>query len=173
MGEKERDSKDLVNEFYAILADTIDFDSAHNEEQLKDEWQTEQQALRDLQITELLKCYVDGYSHKVKVNKKYRFWIMISCAVLVVAVAFCCVFATVKITPMENKSIGDIMTLITAYGGIIGSVLGVVKIITKYIFPENDEQYITEIVKAIQQNDLENKKVNINARIEAHKDSRS
>ena len=32
--------------------------------------------------------------------------------------------------------------------------------ITKYFFPENDEQYITTIVETIQQNDLENKREN-------------
>ena len=35
--------------------------------------------------------------------------------------------------------------------------------IVKYAFPEDDEKYITEIVKAIQSNDLENKKQNIQA----------
>ena len=33
--------------------------------------------------------------------------------------------------------------------------------ITKYIFPENEEEYITRIVEMIQNNDLENKKENI------------
>lgn len=39
------------------------------------------------------------------------------------------------------------------------------KIITKYVFPVNDEEYITRIVEIIQNNDLENKKENIRIRI--------
>lgn len=35
------------------------------------------------------------------------------------------------------------------------------KIITKYVFPQNEEEYITHIVKSIQDNDLKNKKANI------------
>lgn len=42
----------------------------------------------------------------------------------------------------------------------ISLVIGLLTIITKYFFSENDEQYITKIVETIQQNDLENKKEN-------------
>ena len=42
----------------------------------------------------------------------------------------------------------------------ISLVIGLLTIITKYFFPESDEQYITKIVETIQQNDLENKKEN-------------
>lgn len=39
------------------------------------------------------------------------------------------------------------------------------KIITKDVFPVNDEEHITRIVELIQNNDLENKKENIRVRI--------
>lgn len=50
--------------------------------------------------------------------------------------------------------------IITASVSFISLVIGLLTIITKYFFPENDEQYITKIVETIQQNDLENKKEN-------------
>ena len=40
-------------------------------------------------------------------------------------------------------------------------VVGILKIITKYVFSDKDEEYITKIVEIIQNNDLENKKENI------------
>ena len=44
-------------------------------------------------------------------------------------------------------------------------IVGILKIITKYVFPVNDEEYITRIVELIQNNDLENKKENIRAKV--------
>jgi hypothetical protein len=40
-------------------------------------------------------------------------------------------------------------------------IIGMLKIIVRYIFPENEEQYITKIVEDIQKNDLKNKRENI------------
>lgn len=148
--------KELLNESFYL-------DFIHKEEQLKDEWLTEQQASRDKKITKLLDLYVTAYENKVNSNPKYRLGIMIGCAVTIIAAIVGCTYITVNIIPMEEKSIGDIVALITAFGGVLGTLAGIVQIITKYVFPENEEQYITEIVKAIQTNDLENKKVNIYA----------
>lgn len=36
-------------------------------------------------------------------------------------------------------------------------VIGILKIITEYVFPQKEEEYVTRIVKAIQKNDLKNK----------------
>ena len=44
---------------------------------------------------------------------------------------------------------------------MIGSIAFLLEIIAKYIFPKNEEKNITEIVKAIQNNDLEDKRINI------------
>lgn len=40
-------------------------------------------------------------------------------------------------------------------------IIGTLKIIVKYVFPEKEEEYITKIVEIIQNNDLEHKKENI------------
>ena len=74
-----------------------------------------------------------------------------------------CIYVTVKTIPIETNAVSGIVALITAYGSVLGVFMGVIQIITKYVFPENEEQYITEIVKAIQENDLQHKKVNIEA----------
>lgn len=48
-------------------------------------------------------------------------------------------------------------------------IVGVLTIITKYVFPENEEEYITRIVEIIQRNDLENKKENIKVKADIQK----
>lgn len=52
------------------------------------------------------------------------------------------------------------VSFITTCVSFITLIIGLLTIVTKYFFPENDEQYITTIVEAIQKNDLENKREN-------------
>ena len=54
----------------------------------------------------------------------------------------------------------------------LSSVIGILTIITKYVFPEKEEEYITRIVEIIQTNDLENKRENIKAQASAAKKSK-
>lgn len=52
----------------------------------------------------------------------------------------------------------SLVGLIVALISFVSLFIGILKIITEYIFPKNEEQYITKIVELIQTNDLENKK---------------
>ena len=156
--------EDFYNKLYKkILSESIESDYVHREEQLNDRWLTQEQASRDQEITRLLKLYVSAYEKKVKNNPRYRLAIMIGCAVVIVAAIVGCGYITIKIMSAEEKNVADVIMIITAFGSVLGVLAGIVQIITKYVFPEDEEQYITEIVKSIQTNDLENKKVNIHA----------
>lgn len=53
------------------------------------------------------------------------------------------------------------MSLVSVCVTFLVSVLGLVQVITKYCFPENDEEYISKIVGAIQDNDLQHKLANM------------
>lgn len=62
---------------------------------------------------------------------------------------------------MENElKVQSLVAFVTACISFISLIIGLLTIITKYFFPENDEQYITTIVESIQKNDLENKREN-------------
>ncbi|MGN0734104.1 MAG: hypothetical protein ACI4LC_08020 [Emergencia sp.] len=148
---------------YTIVNESLDVDLIHEEEQLRDSWLTKQQAIRDEKITKLLDLYVGAYEKKVKSKPCYQKYIMIGCALLICASIIGCGYITINVITVQDKGVGDIVALVTGFTGVLGSLAGIVQIITKYVFPENEEQYITEIVKAIQTNDLENKKVNIRA----------
>ena len=65
----------------------------------------------------------------------------------------------------DAKSIESVVQLITVCVTFLTLIVSILKIITKYVFPANDEEYITRIVEIIQNNDLENKKENIRVRI--------
>lgn len=71
------------------------------------------------------------------------------------------VFLSTKVLNSNSKlDIQDVVAFIAACISFISLIIGLLTIITKYFFPENDEQYITTIVESIQKNDLENKREN-------------
>jgi hypothetical protein len=133
-----------------------------------DKWATEQQKLRDELVTELLLEYVSSYKRKSKSKRPYQFIILTITALSLMVIGFATVYTAIHLIPKVDKELGDLAAILSSYLGFAAVLIGVLKIITSYVFPENDEQYITEIVKSIQKNDLENKKEYIKA--EDHKD---
>ena len=61
----------------------------------------------------------------------------------------------------SEATLANVVQVISICVTFSASVIGLLRIITRYVFPENEEQYITRIVEIIQKNDLENKKENI------------
>ena len=62
---------------------------------------------------------------------------------------------------IENASsieISGAVAIITAVISLVVSILELIHTITKYCFPQNDEEYIVRIVESIQNNDLERTK---------------
>ena len=64
------------------------------------------------------------------------------------------------------------MQLISVCITFLTLIVSILKIITKYVFPKKEEEYITRIVEIIQNNDLENKKENINVKTKISKDTK-
>lgn len=140
--------------------------SVNNDDELKnaykDEFTTEQQKIRDKEVTNLLKYYTDGYRSKVKTNKVFKITLfIISCLILSgFSVIFCILLLDIK--NIDNKEIiAGIVKTVTVCVTFLTLIVGILKIITKYVFSDKDEEYITKIVEIIQNNDLENKKQNI------------
>lgn len=128
----------------------------------KDTYTTEQQRLRDKKVTELLNLYVEGYKYKNTSNKWYK-GILLGCSCLIL-LAFTIVFIILIFNiDFSNTavSITSMVEVISVCITFLSLIVGILTIITKYVFPENEEQYITRIVEIIQNNDLENKKENI------------
>lgn len=142
--------KDLIDNF---VKSDIDF---------RDSYQTKEQKNRDTEITKLLRKYVESYSEKVETQKIGRKVLIILCSsiIFLFSIVFLILVLYFSFT-FTLVNIENIIGLISVCITFLGSILGLFQIITKYCFPEKDEEYITKIVEAIQKNDLENKKENI------------
>lgn len=116
---------------------------------------------RDKKITELLTQYVEFYNRKVKHSTACRYLILIPCIIIICAFAGLLIHFALLVGDPENPiKLTDLVAFITACVSFISLIIGFLNIITKYFFPENDEQYIAAIVESIQSNDLENKREN-------------
>ena len=127
-----------------------------------DTYATRQQKSRDRKITELLSTYVEAYNYKSKSNKWYKGILFFICVgiLIIFCISFILFIRNVDFNG-EANSVVDVIQLISVCITFLGLIVGLLKIITKYVFPENEEEYITRIVELIQNNDLENKKENI------------
>mgnify|MGYP006983545716 CR=1 FL=1 len=155
MATTEQDINDLMSE--------TSFGRTKSEEDLsyKDVFATNEQKKRDKTITGLLSDYALSYKKKVKHSTICRYVILVPCILIIVAFAivFCC-FAWRIFNIKTEMAINDLAAFITACISFVSLIIGLLTIVTKYFFPENDEQYVTTIVESIQKNDLENKREN-------------
>ena len=168
MGRLKGEGLDALFKDIVENVQKTDFNILGNEQHMKlyDVWRTEEQMKRDQDVTRLFKLYVNNYESKSKSNSKYKWWILVSCLVAIALVLGFGGFVGWELITKDQKNIFDLASLIVAFGGLFATAIGILKIITEYVFPKDEERYITEIVKAIQVNDLENKKVNINSSIQ-------
>lgn len=149
-----------------ISSNVTEITQTDNDEELeqayKDSFTTEQQKIRDKEVTKLLKYYTSEYKLKTKMNKWFKILLFaLSCIILCV---FSCIFVylLMNMYKIDNKNtIAGIVQTVSVCVTFLTMVVGILKIITKYVFSDKDEEYITKIVEIIQNNDLENKKENI------------
>ena len=127
-----------------------------------DEYTTNQQRVRDKKITDLLSKYVDTYSYKSESNKWYKGILFGICVLILMlfSVVFVVLIFKIDITKAQVSTEG-VIQFISVCVTFLTLIVSILKIITKYVFPEKEEEYITRIVEIIQNNDLENKKENI------------
>lgn len=127
----------------------------------KDPLVTKEQKKRDEYITRLLDKYVSSYESKVTHSKICRYIILIPCMAIILGFSGLLFYLSLNILNVKSElHTQDVVAFITACISFISLIIGLLTIITKYFFPENDEQYITTIVESIQKNDLENKREN-------------
>lgn len=150
------DLKDLANTPFA----PVDGDETLGK---KDPFETPNQNERDNQITVLLTAYVTFYKRKVFHSTVCRYLILVPCLLIIVAFACSLFDFASNINSFEHEiQVTDVISFVTACISFISLIVSLLVIITKYFFPENDEQYITKIVESIQKNDLETKRERAN-----------
>lgn len=136
-----------------------------------DNYVTKQQRLRDKKITELLNTYVSTYQKKCTSNMWYKNILFGSCSIILIvfSIVFVCLICKIDFTG-DVVPITSLVEVISVCITFLSLIIGILQIITKYVFPENEDEYITKIVEIIQNNDLENKKENIRAKVEIMQD---
>lgn len=128
----------------------------------EDPFLTNQQLTRDRSVTQLFEAYIGAYTQKINARAKYQKCLFCSCLGIVLAFSVALAILILTTFPVSSENtLSGITSAVTACVSFVVLIVELLKIITKYCFPDNDEQYITEIVKAIQSNDLENKRLNI------------
>ena len=151
------------------------FYSVADEKELgyQDPFVTHEQMKRDAEITKLLEAYVKAYQSKMRHSTICRYMLLVPCLGIVVVLSAALGYFTVYMVTSEgNLKVEDLIAFVTACISFVSLIIGLLTIMTKYFFPENDEQYITKIVEAIQKNDLQNKMENAKYRsqVAAEKD---
>lgn len=123
-----------------------------------DAYLTEGQKKRDREITKLFTYYVASYNEKRTSNPKYKNIILGICCTIVVVFSGVFLYLLLHVAGTINTiRVNNVVALITVCITYLTLVIGILKIITEYVFPQKEEEYVTRIVKAIQKNDLKNK----------------
>ena len=152
----------------------IFFNRVENDQEMNkdfvDKYTTSQQKRRDIKITRLLSEYVEAYAYKNKSNRWYKNVLMLVCVGAIIS--FVVVFIMLIMNYGDIKQNGletSVVELISICITFLTLIIGILTIITKYVFPKNEEEYITRIVEIIQKNDLEHKKENIRVKAGIHR----
>lgn len=155
------DETGISGETFQDTVDSLDQRYVRDEKNLgfRDRYATDEQNMRDKQITRLLAAYVSTYEDKVRKNKEYRSNILWTCITITVLFAVVLALLPFQVLGGEMEA-GDVVSFATACVSFLTLIVGLLHIVTKYVFPENDEEYITRIVEMIQTNDLKNKQEN-------------
>lgn len=130
----------------------------------QEKFATKEQKSRDEVITSILHNYHKNYNNKIKYNKKHKERIIELCFTLIEITFLIFITSIILVLFCENlrNSIQGIASLLTVCVSLLGLIIGVFKIVTRYIFPEKEEEYITQIVSAIQENDYNTKTAYMN-----------
>lgn len=159
--QTEADNNQQEDVYSQLVGFLSSFKTISNKDALFDPFQTEEQKIRDGYITDLLKSYVDSFDVKVKETKTDRLWIKVLFTSLITVLVVSIIVISLYLVFHKVEKVTELIALITSLVTLTGSLFGTLKNVVERAFPLNDEEYITQIVKLIQENDLKHKQENI------------
>jgi hypothetical protein len=125
---------------------------------------TNHQNHRDYLTSLFFQNYVNTQKDKLDFRNKWRKVLSIGAGISVMIIVLALMILPVIfifVMPQKNTVFENIITLIATIVPLTSALIGILTIVTKYVFPENDDQSVTDIVKAILSNDYENRKLDI------------
>lgn len=122
---------------------------------------TDEEKKRDKLFTRLLRDYIKNYNSKSRFTKSKRYSLCILCEKLIVVTFMLLATLVVVAIFKQDSTVKDVVLLATSMITLLGTFCGLVKIVFEYVFPKDDEQYITKIVASVQEYDISNKHENL------------
>jgi len=130
------------------------------EETVKDNLTAEQRK-RDEDTTTLYRQFVEAHNAKQLFSRSSKKVIRACCIAWISVFIMACIGLSAYVIIGTERQSADVIALISVIIPLIVAIIGTLNIVTKYVFPENEERHITEIVKTILDNDLKNKIENV------------
>lgn len=131
-----------------------------SDDQLTDNDLSAHEKLHSQSISNILRDYEISYRNKVIFQKFYRYVLFWGCSGLVGIFAIVIVmtlwYGVIHANVLELEGMA---TIIAGLISLLVAILQLIHTITKYCFPENDDEYILKIVDSIQKNDLERARI--------------
>lgn len=116
---------------------------------------------RNKQLTSLLNDFIEQRKKRVKTNfflKKFIFWFFVSMlAMLTIAVV------SVVINSIINSSVPAAIALVSVSLTFLASLIAVFEIMSKYLFPVDEEKDTISMIKAVIHNDVQVEELMSNA----------
>lgn len=114
---------------------------------------------RDKLYTVLLEKFFENYGKKSSHNKCYKLFFFITIMLTFVTIVGFSVYFMAMVALKETSTYSDIPTIIGAVSGIISAIIVLPKIIAEYLFPVNEDGNMLQLVKNMQINDSDIRKV--------------
>lgn len=108
---------------------------------------------RDNLYTDLLGNYIDIYKTKEKHKKVFKIVFFVVVMLIFVGVIAGCVVSMCYISINGIYDMESVGIVIADIAGIISSVVIIPQIIAKHLFPTNEENFMLDMVKSMQNND--------------------
>ena len=139
----------------------LDLDPSNTDSDLIPDNLTKQQRQRDSQTTILYRQFIEAHKDKQGFIKNSKNHIRNACIAWVSVLILALILFAVHVLVFTDRQIADIVSLISVAVPLLVAIIGTLNIVTKHVFPEDEEKHITDIVKTILDNDLKNKLANI------------
>ena len=113
---------------------------------------------RNKLLTSLLNSFITQRNARIKTNmffKKFMFWFFLSLLFILTAAVVTLAFFLVPIVDTLSAA----ASLISAFLTYLASLIGIFQIISKYLFPSDEEKDTINMIKTVINNDIEVEKI--------------
>lgn len=150
-----------------LLSSTFDDNSTKNEEYAKQLMEVHAQFVnRNRKLTTLLDDFIQQRKNRVKTNnflKKFIFWFFIGLlGILTIAVAIFLIYNR------NSDSIPSLVSLLSVSVTYLASLIAVFEIMSKYLFPIDEEKDTISMIQAVINNDVQVEKLLSNSIDKSH-----